>query len=76
VVAPATEQFERDAAKRIYNAAQVELGVAGRVVAPLFVRGGVGLRTSPAQRIRVEGQDVGDNPSPSAFGSLGLVVHF
>jgi hypothetical protein len=76
VVAAATPQLEEESASRLYDVAHFEVGGAVRVAPPGFVRIGVGLRTSPAQRVRVAGRELGNNPSPAAHASLGFVAHF
>ena len=75
VVAPAVGPFEEESAQRAYDGFALELGAAARMVGPLFVRLGAGLSTSPAQNVRVAGRDLGANPSPAPWISLGLAVN-
>jgi hypothetical protein len=76
VIAAENESLSREAATRAYNSLELEVGVAVRVVDALHVRLGAGLCTTPAQQVRIAGQDLGENPSPAGYGRLGLLLRF
>ena len=76
VVAAETNQMSEETATRTYNALDLEVGAAVRLIDPLHVRLGVGLRTTPAQQVRVADRNLGDNPSPAPCASLGVLLRF
>jgi len=76
VVASATDELPEDAATRSYNSLELEVGAAAQLVDPLHLRLGAGLRTSPAQQVRVAGRALGENPSPAPYASLGILLRF